>query len=96
LIIGVNKSDRNHDAAQPAMLPARRQRRASDVNTHLSSGSSNPVRETGDRDRFGEGPAVRTVTSEELFRGTTEIAIKHAGAFYRLRITKQGKLILNK
>ncbi|MCT8989442.1 hemin uptake protein HemP [Chelativorans sp. SCAU2101] len=54
------------------------------------------MRETGDRDRFGEGPAVRTVTSEELFRGTTEIAIKHAGAFYRLRITKQGKLILNK
>ena len=39
---------------------------------------------------------VRTVTSESLFLGTHEIGIAHAGALYRLKITRQGKLILNK
>nr|WP_274426168.1 hemin uptake protein HemP [Chelativorans sp. YIM 93263] len=38
----------------------------------------------------------RTVTSEELFRGATELTIEHAGSLYRLKITRQGKLILNK
>jgi hemin uptake protein HemP len=39
---------------------------------------------------------VRTVSSDDLFQGSTEIAIDHAGAIYRLKITRQGKLILNK
>lgn len=42
-------------------------------------------------------PTPGTVyASETLFRGTREIAIRHEGEFYRLRITRQGKLILNK
>nr|WP_245261155.1 hemin uptake protein HemP [Chelativorans sp. J32] len=41
-------------------------------------------------------PPLRTVTSEELFRGAQEIVIVHSGSFYRLKITRQGKLILNK
>lgn len=40
--------------------------------------------------------AVRTVTSESLFHGDREIGIDHQGAMYRLKITRQGKLILNK
>jgi len=40
--------------------------------------------------------AVRTVTSESLFHGDHEIGIDHRGALYRLKITRQGKLILNK
>jgi len=40
--------------------------------------------------------APRTVTSESLFRGEHEIGINHAGSLYRLKITRQGKLILNK
>ncbi|APG85409.1 hemin uptake protein HemP [Sinorhizobium americanum] len=36
------------------------------------------------------------VESHELFRGTSEILISHDGAIYRMRITRQGKLILNK
>lgn len=40
--------------------------------------------------------AVRTVTSESLFHGEHEISIDHRGAVYRLKITRQGKLILNK
>jgi hemin uptake protein HemP len=31
-----------------------------------------------------------------LFAGRREIIIHHAGAAYRMKITKQGKLILNK
>ena len=38
----------------------------------------------------------RTVTSEALFGGQREIGIDHRGALYRLKITRQGKLILNK
>jgi hemin uptake protein HemP len=39
---------------------------------------------------------TRTVASEALFRGDHEIGIEHHGALYRLKITRQGKLILNK
>ena len=39
---------------------------------------------------------VRVVTSESLFRGSHEIGIDHEGSMYRLKITRQGKLILNK
>lgn len=42
------------------------------------------------------GPRLRTLTSEVLFRGASEIGIDHDGALYRLKITRQGKLILNK
>ena len=34
--------------------------------------------------------------SHELFGSTQEILIEHAGQEYRLRITRQGKLILTK
>lgn len=35
-------------------------------------------------------------SSKNLFGSTKEVGIEHEGFFYRLRITKQGKLILNK
>jgi hemin uptake protein HemP len=35
-------------------------------------------------------------TTDALFKGTREIEIEHNGEVYRLRITRQGKLILNK
>ena len=34
--------------------------------------------------------------SETLFQGQNEIVIRHQGAEYRMKITRQGKLILNK
>lgn len=37
-----------------------------------------------------------SLTTEELFGGATEIGIAHQGLTYRLRITRQGKLVLNK
>jgi hemin uptake protein HemP len=39
---------------------------------------------------------ARTLSSSALFAGTREIGIEHHGALYRLKITRQGKLILNK
>lgn len=39
---------------------------------------------------------LRILDSAELFVGRREVQIRHAGALYRLKITRQGKLILNK
>jgi hemin uptake protein HemP len=44
----------------------------------------------------GRAGAGRTLCSADLFRGAREIIIKHGDQHYRLRITKAGKLILNK
>ncbi|MDE1995283.1 MAG: hemin uptake protein HemP [Rhizobiaceae bacterium] len=41
-------------------------------------------------------PHVRMVESTDIFRGQTEIMIRHEGVIYRMKITRQGKLILNK
>jgi len=38
----------------------------------------------------------RTVTFDEIAGGSTEVVIKHAGQTYRLRSTKNGRLLLNK
>jgi len=48
------------------------------------------------RDWERPAPSLRVVSTDELFRGRTEIAIDHYGVLYRLRVTRQGKLILNK
>jgi len=39
---------------------------------------------------------LRTFDSAQLFDGQKEVQIRHKGALYRLKITRQGKLILNK
>jgi hemin uptake protein HemP len=39
---------------------------------------------------------VKTVRSEELLAGAAEILIEHSGMVYRLRVTRQDKLILTK
>jgi hemin uptake protein HemP len=38
----------------------------------------------------------QSVSSAQLFKGGKELVIEHASARYRLRITRQGKLILTK
>ena len=40
--------------------------------------------------------AKHALDSRELFAGRQEVAIAHAGEIYRLRRTRQGKLILTK
>ena len=42
------------------------------------------------------GTLCRPVDSSELFRGTKEIFIEHGGQIYRLTITRNDKLILQK
>jgi hemin uptake protein HemP len=39
---------------------------------------------------------ARTLSSDSIFRGEREIGIERHGALYRLKVTRQGKLILNK
>lgn len=39
---------------------------------------------------------VRVLSSRDLFRADNEIQIQHDNQLYRLRITRQGKLILTK
>lgn len=46
--------------------------------------------------RFASSLPARTLDSQSLFRGEHEIGIEHQGSLYRLKITRQGKLILNK
>ena len=41
-------------------------------------------------------PSTGTVSAEQLFRGAKEIVIRHQGDDYRLRITRNDKLILTK
>ena len=45
------------------------------------------------RDAVADVPILE---SSEIFRGANEIVIRHDGALYRMKITRQGKLILNK
>lgn len=44
----------------------------------------------------GAAESVRTVDSQSLFDGQRELLIAHKGDAYRLRITRQDKLILTK
>lgn len=39
---------------------------------------------------------VKSLASSVVFNGETEIGIEHHGELYRLKITRQGKLILTK
>ncbi|OJT96160.1 MAG: hemin uptake protein HemP [Rhizobium sp. 63-7] len=41
-----------------------------------------------------DGP--RVIDTSDLFAGDSEVIIRHEGALYRMKITRQGKLILNK
>jgi hemin uptake protein HemP len=49
---------------------------------------------SGLRERDASGP--RVIESLDLFEGGTEVVILHRGDNYRLRLTRQDKLILNK
>lgn len=64
------------------------------MNTHSSHDAfARPVRHQAPH--LAHEP-VRVITSSALLDGRTEIAIDHGGAIYRLKLTRQGKLILNK
>ena len=45
---------------------------------------------------FAKSVPPVTLETESLFKGTEEVRLLHRGQEYRLRVTKQGKLILTK
>ena len=47
-------------------------------------------------DRPAANPSDESIDSSDLFKGGREIIIRHNNDRYILRITRQGKLILNK
>lgn len=53
-----------------------------------------PIRQDPRDDAPVSGAALRTVDSVEILRGSLEVAIAHNGRVYRLRQTRNGKLIL--
>ena len=57
-----------------------------DAHFSLNSGSS----------AMPPSPELKRLSSEELIGPAREVLIRHAGFDYRLRITRQGKLILTK
>lgn len=58
------------------------------------------VRQPDERGKMdAQKPAVSEevqVDSHDLFRGRQEVQIRHEGEVYRLRVTRNGRLILNK
>ena len=46
--------------------------------------------------KVSQQSSARRFSSESLFQGSRELCIAHGSEEYRLRITKQGKLILTK
>jgi hemin uptake protein HemP len=52
--------------------------------------------ENEDREETPAGEVPRVLNAEELFAGKREVWIELDGVRYRLRITRRGKLILQK
>ena len=50
----------------------------------------------GERPKPCEKPTAREITSEELLRGQSELLIRHGEEIYRLKLTRNQKLILQK
>ncbi len=53
-----------------------------------------PDADAGSRQQPPQTP--RTIKSEELLKGRRELLIEHGNEVYRLRLTRNGKLILQK
>jgi hemin uptake protein HemP len=51
---------------------------------------------TGSSSDSAPASGPRVVSSADLLDGSREIIIRHVGEDYRLRLTRAGKLILNK
>ena len=99
LINGVNNKNARFNHAKPATR-ARRERRFSDVTTTRTSYDLSYRDHRNDPAPRGflrgDPRQLRTLSSQALFLGEHEIGIEHQGSLYRLKITRQGKLILNK
>ena len=68
------------------------------MSAHLPTEAGTPAASEDRNQNAPDAPSdrVRAVASEDLFQGQRELLIEHAGETYRLRLTRNGKLILNK
>ena len=68
------------------------------MNTRDAGAGKPPTPDTsgGEPNAVGKPHRLKVYDSSELFGSDVEIGIDHEGALYRMRITRQGKLILNK
>ena len=60
---------------------------------------NDPTPDTGPSDPPGTPPSklpTKTITSESILEGQPEVLITHGEETYRLRCTRNGKLILQK
>lgn len=57
---------------------------------------TSPTRAGSQRPASATDTAMPIIDARALFGAAREIGIEHDGALYRLKITRQGKLILNK
>ncbi|UUO06341.1 hemin uptake protein HemP [Blastopirellula sp. J2-11] len=69
---------------------------SSDESQRSDDDATFPAAQAASSDSAAAGPQSRIVDSNELMDGNSEILISHKGAFYRLRETRSGKLILQK
>jgi hemin uptake protein HemP len=60
------------------------------------SSSQPPAARSAPTEAVADLSRIRTVTSASLLQGETEILITHGEDVYRLRVTRNGKLILQK
>jgi hemin uptake protein HemP len=58
--------------------------------------SPEPVSNSRNLARSSASRIVREVASSELLRGANELLIRHGDELYRLKLTRNGKLILQK
>ena len=70
--------------------------RPEETGTDVRREPSPPGRPTGVNEPREARFPVRRVDSADLFAGSPCVVILHAGAEYRLQITRMGKLILTK
>jgi hemin uptake protein HemP len=60
------------------------------------SGSSQPPSASKSAGLMPKQQTPAVIDTTEMFAGGTEVRVLHRGQEYRLRITRQGKLILTK
>jgi len=58
--------------------------------------SPSPAQQNESPPTAATGHSPRTLLSQDLLQGQLEVLISHGGEIYRLRLTRSGKLILQK
>jgi hemin uptake protein HemP len=66
------------------------------ITTPPPAQSSLPPLLTKTESHAGTGILQETLSSADLLKGQKSVAIEHDGLFYRLQLTRLGKLILTK